>query len=287
MAVLPVLFCLLVADLMGSVRDEQVEVAGTTFSWEIIRANGPAFLASLGQMREYLFFGFLLALLPLAWWKMPAVRPIAVVWAGYLLLYASHWRSYYHLHGKAASGADAARYFLALVPIMSVIVATCVASSIRTLGLEAWLGSRTGRIVAFLFVAVVLGTGGALALGQRNEMTREEQVVRIQAVRRAICLVAQRHGSSGWLFSTEPCVVQVYSPRWLHSGGLIQVNQYDPKTLAKIVGNGNAYALYRADQLVGEDRIRFRRQMEWLVANTRVVEERWGGMVLVRLGKGP
>ncbi|MFC1837245.1 hypothetical protein ACFLYW_01010 [Thermodesulfobacteriota bacterium] len=95
----------------------------------------------------------------------------------YILLYSSHYRSYYQVKFDFSHPFETLRYSVNYFPLIAIFISTIDYSKLKSI-LEARLSLRYIRLVSFLmFVLLVWGT-----INTRTSLSNDEQISRIRPV---------------------------------------------------------------------------------------------------------
>lgn len=287
---LPVGFVLGVLDFSAIYVDELSEVGHAPFALKNMLILLPCFGKLFVTFRLYFAVGLLLVFVPLVWNTRKEMRPTILAFLSFIGLYAAHWRSYYFLETYEAGAWDCVRYSLNVMPLFAIVAASCMLwvlecanKRMAALGLtKGW--TRIGLVIGSVGLALWCA---AIALGLRGELTKKEQELRVGPVKESIRILTERHGDAFWLFTFEPCIVQIYGRRSLRSADLVTLEYYNDDSLRNIIEGGNAYVLLTDDQGTDEYANRYDFQIDWIRARetTDVYEGR--GWKLVRLGSRP
>lgn len=151
----------------------------------------------------------------------------------------------------------------------------------KTIGLKnKWI--RIGFVIGSISIAVWCTK---IAFGLREELTKKEQVLRIISVKESIRFLTEKHEVAFWLFTFEPCIVQIYGQRLLRSADLVSLEYYDEESLRNIIERENAYAILTDDQETDEFSKRYKFQTGWIRSHETTEVVTGMGWRLVRLGR--
>jgi hypothetical protein len=138
------------------------------------------------------------------------IYPISVFIA-YLLLYASHVRSYYQLQSGDVTQFDTLRYAMNLAGLWSILAGLGFAYCAAVLAREPfgpWLQGWSGRIVWVLVGAYVLSSW-VLTNRWKEDMVSDELAVRIQPTEAALEIVDDVGTQNTFVITLEPLLVHM------------------------------------------------------------------------------
>ncbi len=125
-ALITILFCAGFAlnqlRLLAVIHHEQLEYSQFPFNFHVWLTMLPMFLK--GYFSWSWYFGSAFLVLLGAFWSIKSRRPgalVAALFAAYLLLYTSHVRSYYQVHGAGVTELDTLRYSMNLAGLWAVM----------------------------------------------------------------------------------------------------------------------------------------------------------------------
>lgn len=130
--------------------------------------------------------------------KRVEYRVVTVLSLMYLLMYASHYRSYYQVHGEAVNTFAALRYASNYFPMACLNFGSLDFDRCMSKG-EPHL--KTLALILFLFFAVYLNASLRIALNE------EEQYSRILPTVKAL----ESTGDDDWILTDMPCVFHLYA----------------------------------------------------------------------------
>lgn len=282
---IPCGFSVMALKLLSNYEQEVGAIAANPFDFTNFIALGPALVAALVDPSLYLCFGALLMFTPIVWFWQPAMRSVLLVLAVYLLAYTFHFRSYYFLQSYQANSFDLIRYLMNVSPLIALASAgaTCLLWGMAK-PLMPNDSHKSPAIVA-LGVAVMLSVAFERTINWRSEHTNEEQRLRVQPVLEAIYQAGIHSPQPHWIFTSLPCLFQIYGPPSL---GIVDVDvaaELDPSLLNQILAGGQAYAFLTPIDLSAEDRFRYPQRTRWLDAmiQERVYDRKEGMLVRLRL----
>lgn len=130
--------------------------------------------------------------------KRVEYRVVTVLSLMYLLMYASHYRSYYQVHGEAVNTFAALRYASNYFPM------ACL--SFGSLGFGRCV-SKWGFHLKALALVLFLFFAGYLNMGLRIALNHEEQYSRILPTLKAL----ESTKEEDWILTDMPCVFHLYA----------------------------------------------------------------------------
>jgi len=200
--------------LLKTVRSEAAEYAVFPFNVTVFRTMFPLFLKSYASVSWYLG-GAVFVILGIVGSIQSRRRGIYAVglFAVYLLLYASHVRSYYELQGGSTSEFDTIRYSMNIAGLWSIIAGLGF-GYLRTLfaarGIVTLTRQHSRMILGACIGAYVLSSW-ALTSRLREDMIGDEFTARIQPAMSALEVVGKIGPTNTMVITLEPLLIQMFS----------------------------------------------------------------------------
>jgi len=198
--------------LLTVIRREQTEYSVFPFSIGALRTMIPAFLKGYSSWSWYCGTAFLVLLAVLI--SVKSKRQflyVVALFASYLVLYTSHVRSYYQLHGGTVTELDTFRYSMNLAGLWSIMaglgLSTLVVELLRNrLGEESKPWAR--RI---MWVCLVCSIFGSWVMTDRlkEDMVANESAVRLRPAEAALRAIQESGTPDTFIISVEPLVVHM------------------------------------------------------------------------------
>ena len=209
-----IVFALVQLRIVTVVRSEMVEYAVFPFNVAVLRTMLPLFLKSYASFSWYLSGGILVLLGLIASIRVKKRGTYAVsVLIAYLLLYASHVRSYYQLQSGEVAQFDTLRYSMNIAGLWSLLAGLGFAYSAGTVSkwrFGAWLRRRSGRVILWLFVGTYAVSSWVLTNRWKEDMVSRELTVRIEPAEAALEVVDDLGIKNTFLITLEPLLVQIF-----------------------------------------------------------------------------
>jgi hypothetical protein len=201
-------FGLFVMDLNAVIGHETAEYARFPFSLSFARALLPAFFRSFSQVEWYgPTFALVLAGAARACWRRDlGLYPFATLCA-FILVYATHVRSYYFIQAEPVTAGDAVRYSMNLMGVWAV--AAGYGATFLTGWVSALFRSAKGRAGLWIFGGLTAFVSYATTDRLRADLIDEELRIRIKPAMVA-ARIAEKTGSP--VVTLEPLLVQIYAP---------------------------------------------------------------------------
>ncbi len=260
----PIFFLLVCLDLPTVYLDERAAAGSDLLSLSNLRILGPAFAWSLAHPRFYFLFGFFLLCLPLVWRRCYGLRSVMVLFLAYLCMYAAHWRSYYFLKWHTVSVWDTVRYMLNILPLLSMLSASGVVLLGESLCAKSRFLAKHQRVIFYPLAAVALVAASVIGLYTRAHETRIEQDERVGPIISVIDTVCKGRREDAWLLTFEPCIAQIYGPRWLRMVDLAIIDRLNATGLEDAFGSGPVFAFLRPWDTDEANEERMALQLAWL-----------------------
>ena len=208
-----VVFAVVQLRIVTVVQREMVEYAVFPFNVAVLRTMLPLFLKSYASVSWYLGGGILvlLGLIASIRAKRCGIYAVSVLIA-YLLLYASHVRSYYQLQNGDVAQFDTLRYSMNIAGLWSILAGLGFAFSVDTLTkgrFGAWLRRRSGRVILWLFVGTYVMSSWVLTNRWKEDMVSTELAIRIEPAEAALELVDDLGTKNTFVITLEPLLVQM------------------------------------------------------------------------------
>ncbi|MBU1734285.1 MAG: hypothetical protein KJ692_03505, partial [Verrucomicrobia bacterium] len=177
----------------------------------------PSFLVSMLWWKWCLVFGILaiIGIFSGWWWRM--ARPPAVIFLGYLAVYAMHYRGYYAAANSSLvlSPEWAARYFITFMPFLALLAGIgCLASGCfikRFLRLSNQMIFLLGIILTITLTLISCFYTYKL----RAETSAIEQDNRLNPVFKTLRIMDEFMPNGSWLLTTEPQLFYIYGNQYL------------------------------------------------------------------------
>jgi hypothetical protein len=198
--------------LLTVIRREQAEYSMFPFSFEVWRTMMPAFLRGYLKLGWY-FGSVVLVAVALFTSIRSRTRGLYVVglFVSYLLLYTSHVRSYYELHGGAVTIYDTIRYSMNLAGLWSIMaglgVSTMMSRAFRIeMGEDAKLWVR--RIMGVCLACLVL-CSWVVTDRLKEDMVAAEIASRLRPAESALQTIERNGNPDTFVITLEPLLVQM------------------------------------------------------------------------------
>ncbi|MGA8489683.1 MAG: hypothetical protein WB711_04625 [Terriglobales bacterium] len=209
-----IVFAVVQLRIVTVVRREMLEYAVFPFNAAVLRTMLPLFLKSYSSVSWYLGGGILvlLGLIASMRAKRRGVYAVGALIA-YLLLYASHVRSYYQLQSGDVTQFDTLRYSMNIAGLWSILAGLGFAFSAETLAkwrFGAWLRRRPGRVILWLFVGAYIVSSWVLMNRWKEDMVSTELAVRIEPAEAALEQVDDLGAKNTFVITLEPLLVQMF-----------------------------------------------------------------------------
>jgi len=209
-----VVFAVVQLRLVTVVRSEMVEYAVFPFNVAVLRTMLPLFVKSYASVSWYLGGGILvlLGLIASIRVKRRGIYAVSALIA-YLLIYASHVRSYYQLQSGDVTQFDTLRYSMNIAGLWSILAGLGFAFSADVLAkwrFGAWLRRRSGRVIFWLLVGTYAVSSWALTNRWKEDMVSTELAVRIEPAEAALELVDDLGTKNTFVITLEPLLVQIF-----------------------------------------------------------------------------
>jgi hypothetical protein len=200
--------------LLEVVRREQMEYSVFPFSVDVWKMMLPAFVKGYLSLSWYFGSAVLVLVGALSIKSRRRGLYAFALFASYLLLYTSHVRSYYQLHGGAVGELDTFRYSMNLAGLWAIMAGQGLAGlTVQFSKTKLRQSSRAlaRRIAAVCLVGCVL-CSWVVTDRLKEDMVANESAVRIQPAEAALQEVQQRGTPDTFVISVEPLVVQMLAP---------------------------------------------------------------------------
>jgi hypothetical protein len=209
-----IVFALVQLRIVTVVRREMVEYAVFPFNAAVLRTMLPLFVKSYASVSWYLGDGVLvlLGLIASIRAKRRGLYSVSVLIA-YLLLYASHVRSYYQLQSGEVTQFDTLRYSMNIAGLWSILAGLGFAFAASTLAkgrFGAWFRGRSGRVIIWLFVGTYAASSWVLTNRWKEDMVSTELAVRIEPAEAALEVVDDLGIKNTFVITLEPLLVQIF-----------------------------------------------------------------------------
>jgi len=197
--------------LLTVIRREQAEYSLFPFSIDVWRTMIPMFLKGYLSLSWYFGSAFLVLIAILTSVKSKRRYLYVVgVFASYLLLYTSHVRSYYQLHGGAVTELDTLRYSMNLAGLWSIMAGLGLSTLVefsRT-GLSESAKPWARRIMRVCLVCSVL-CSWIVTDRLKEDMVANESAVRLRPAEAALQAIQRNGNPDTFIISMEPLLVQM------------------------------------------------------------------------------
>lgn len=208
-----IVFAVVQLRIVTVVRSEMVEYAVFPFNVAVLRTMLPLFVKSYASVSWYLGGGILvlLGLIASIRTKRRGIYAVSALIA-YLLLYASHVRSYYQLQSGDVTQFDTLRYSMNIAGLWSIVAGLGFAFSADTLAkwrFGAWLRRRSGRVIFWLLVGTYAVSSWVLTNRWKEDMVSTELAVRTEPAEAALELVDDLGTKNTFVITLEPLLVQM------------------------------------------------------------------------------
>jgi hypothetical protein len=251
--------------LLTVIRQEQSEYSLFPFGIEMWRMMIPVFL------KGYLSFGWylgsallvLIAVLGLIRSKRPCLY-IVSLFASYLLLYMSHVRSYYELHGGAITELETLRYSMNVSGLWSIMgglgLSTLTVRLCRTepgQSAKSWTRLTLWACLVSWFLCSWVATARL-----KEDMVAAESEVRFMPAEGALQAILRSGNPDTFVISLEPLVVQMVAQDPVN---VIDFKDLSTELLHELRGeNPNATFFYLEQDIYNDqiDRERYRKSFE-------------------------
>jgi hypothetical protein len=198
--------------LLTVIRREQAEYSMFPFSFEVWRTMMPAFVRGYLTLGWY-FGSVVLVVVALFTSIKSRTRALYVValFVSYLLLYTSHVRSYYQLHGYTVTSFDTIRYSMNLAGLWSIMAGLGISTIILGLsrieiGEQAKLWVR--RILWVCLACLVL-CSWVVTDRLKEDMVAAEIASRLRPAEAALQAVERNGNPDTFVITLEPLLVQM------------------------------------------------------------------------------
>lgn len=198
--------------LLTVIRREQVEYSVFPFSLGALRTVIPVFLKGYLSWNWYCGTAALVLVAVLISAKSNRrFFYVIVLFASYLLLYSSHVRSYYQLHGGTVTEPETLRYSMNVAGLWSIMAglgfSTLVLRFARN-GLGEESKPWVGRI---MWVCLVCSAYGSWIMTDRvkEDAVANESTARLRPAEAALRAIHERGNPDTFIISVEPLVVQM------------------------------------------------------------------------------
>ena len=198
--------------LLTVIRREQIEYSMFPFSFEVWRTMMPVFLRGYLTLGWY-FGSVVLVAIALFTSIKSKTRGLYVVglFVLYLLLYTSHVRSYYQLHGGAVTTFDTIRYSMNLAGLWSIMAglgfSTVILGVFRVeIGGRAKLWAR--RIMWACLACLVL-CSWVVTDRLKEDMVEDEIASRLRPAEAALQTIEMNGNPDTFVITLEPLLVQM------------------------------------------------------------------------------
>jgi hypothetical protein len=216
--------------LIQTVLNETGEYAGFPFAISNAKALLPMFLSSFISPRWYLFtFIFVFLGIGTAYRKSLTFFPV-LLFVGYMMLYTTHVRSYYQLHGASTSPADALRLSMNLMSLWSILAGLGIGAAMR-FG-EVKVGDR--KIVVTAIACLYAGVSYLMTTDLQRRSRSAELSSRVEPALVASRLITQAAPSHTYIVTIEPLVVQMFASATVNVMALPAIS---PRLLTKLAGD--------------------------------------------------
>jgi len=196
-----------------------------------------------------------------------ALLPLVLLVA-YILLYASHIRSYYEMKSGVVEPLAALRFsmnFMALWAIVAGLGIGSIATSIskgriwnRYQRLSTWcVGTLAATTLVVAFIATVR---------LREYAIEDEKISRLAPAEGALHFASHVGGQSDFIVTMEPLVVQMYADSATRIVDLESVDSNDLQALIYTGGGSHLIFLEEADRLSDDDMSRYGEQIRYLLS---------------------
>jgi hypothetical protein len=281
LVIIPILFFQLVfLDLYFNVREEACASANRFFTVKNLFVLGPEYILSLGQFKFYMVFGIVLLTLPVVWYKFQTAKPVIFAFLGYLFMYSAHYRSYYYLQNYATSMWDTVRYMLSMLPVIALLSSICIVYVFSFICDIVRLRLIRPLIIGSMIFLCLFSIYTSFQL--RTNLTDSEQE---EVIKPALCAIKTLINKNNriWIFTSRPCLYQIYGPRNLNLVDLTMVNKLGNEHLDTILDSAQAYACLTSWDLNPVNVSRYAEQMKWLREKESSTTLMFDGMTIVRL----
>jgi hypothetical protein len=209
-----VVFAVVQLRIVTVVRSEMVEYAVFPFNVAVLRTMLPLFVKSYASVSWYLGGGILvlLGLIASIRVKRRGIYAVSALIA-YLLLYASHVRSYYQLQSGDVTQFDTLRYSMNIAGLWSILAGLGFAFFADVLAqwrFGAWLRRRSGRVIFWLLVGTYAVSSWVLTDRWKEDMVSTELAVRIEPAEAALEVVDDLGIKNTFVITLEPLLVQIF-----------------------------------------------------------------------------
>ncbi len=209
-----IVFALVQLRIVTVARREMAEYAVFPFNVAVLRTMLPLFLKSYASVSWHLGGGIfvLLGLIASMRAKRRGVYAVGALFA-YLLLYASHVRSYYQLQSGDVAQFETLRYSMNIAGLWSILAGLGFAFSADTLAkwrFGARLRRRPARVILWLFVGTYIVSSWVLTNRWKEDMVSTELAVRIEPAEAALEQVDDLGAKNTFVITLEPLLVQMF-----------------------------------------------------------------------------
>ena len=215
MSVISVLLCIGFAitklHFMRVVESETVEFGLFPFSWSFLRTMFPLFAKSYLSLTWYVGGGiFVLLGIVASLRSRNRSMYVTGLFVAFLLLYASHVRSYYQLKIGDVTQFDTLRYSMNLAGLWSILAGlgfSWFISLLRDLRFPTVIAKQS-KVILWFWVAAYVLTSWVLGNRLKEDMVEQEYAVRIKPASSALQFVSAGP-SNTFVITLEPLIIQM------------------------------------------------------------------------------
>jgi hypothetical protein len=215
-ALVTILFCAVFAlnqlRLVEVIHREKLEYSQFPFNFHVWLTMIPMFLRGYFSWSWYFGGAFLVPLG--AFWSIKSRKsgvPVVALFAAYLLLYTSHVRSYYQVHGGGVTELDTLRYSMNLAGLWAVMTGLGLSSLIlwfSQLGLGI-SGTRWLRRTLWICVASYTLCTWVATDRLKEDMVANETTARVRPAEAALQAIERNGNPDTFLISVEPLLIHM------------------------------------------------------------------------------
>jgi uncharacterized membrane protein len=266
-SLLCIVFAITKLYFMRVVQSETAEFGVFPFSWTFLRTMFPLFMKSYLSLSWYVGGGIFVLLGVVASIRSRKRGMFAAgLFAAFLLLYASHVRSYYQLKVGDVTQFDTLRYSMNLAGLWSIMAALGFSYFINVLAdlrLPSMIAKHSKAILWFCVVAYVL-TSWVLGDRLKEDMVAQEYAVRIEPAQSALEFISAREAPNTFVITLEPLIIQMLARDPVNVIDFDDVNAGLVNDLSRQYPNMRLLYIEEATYLSDANRERYRQAFDFL-----------------------
>jgi len=184
-----ILFYLINMDIINTVYAEEQEIGQKPFSLSYILDLGPLFINSLFNLNWYLLYSVFFMLGIVYFNRKSYIIYPFILFLAYLLLYTTHYRSYYYIKFGDVSNFDTTRYIMANISLYSLVsgigIYYVIKYIFRHLSRSKYFFFAT-KAICYLLIILVAAMSLKLTYSIREMLIEEENSYRIDPVKNVL-----------------------------------------------------------------------------------------------------